>query len=92
VQTLARLGYHPSTKRARFRTTGGQTSSSASLGLADYSQVEMLGARYESVNFRAGKGTCPDQELSPKVREGKHPAEREEDPEHCEREREQCVC
>jgi hypothetical protein len=32
-------------------------SSSASLGLTDYSQVDILGMRYKSVNFgRKGKG------------------------------------
>ena len=29
--------------------------SSASEGLADYSQVDMLGLQYKSVNFQAGK-------------------------------------
>jgi hypothetical protein len=35
----------------------GERCSSASRGLTDYSQVDMLDVRYESVNF--GAGTSP---------------------------------
>jgi len=45
------LKYEP----ASVTTTRLRISSSASLGLTDYSQVDMRGVRYNSVNYGAGK-------------------------------------
>ena len=50
--------------------------SSASLGLTDYSQFDMLSSRYTSVNFRGGKSPdSPNGDSRERVSCGSHPGE-----------------